>query len=94
MNSLHPDLKLLLRISRDTAAPREAPLGFATRVVARADLRPAQHGPDLQRSLAFVNWFAAALILVGVLYWQTQVRAPIEGQFAQTAQFIAKNLAL
>jgi hypothetical protein len=94
MSQLDPELKQLLRAARDTLPVPDAPLGFATRIVARADLRGgASTSSDVYAALRMVNWIAVLLILCGAAYWQSQRRAPMAGQFAQAAQFVVENMS-
>ena len=93
MSGLDINLKRLMQLARDDARTVEAPLGFATRIVAQADLQRASSSLALSRSLSVVNWLAALLLFAGVLYWEAQRRAPMAGEFTEAAQFVALNLS-
>jgi hypothetical protein len=97
MNRLDPDLKRLLRLSREEAstASTDAPFGFAGRVVAgwqEASAEPAVQG--LNRLFSTVAWTAAAVVAGCGLFLLQQAREPrLVSEFSTAAQFLAKTLA-
>lgn len=95
MNKLDPELKRLMAWA-DRAAPaqtKEAPFGFASRVVA---LRPAQPS-SLLIALRQIAWTSAcvslAVILGGLVVLARQVHAPEPARGIPSAlSFLASNL--
>lgn len=98
MNQLDPELRRLIRWSRQAAAPAEsaAPLGFATRVMAlrRAALQEAE--PRWAHRLRWsAAWLSLLVVLLGAVVWAGERRTAANNvyNFVPTFQFAAHNIA-
>lgn len=97
MNELDPDLKRLLKWTREASPskPEEAPFGFSGRVLAsRKQVQAATLLQELQRTAWGLSWASLALIVCGGLVLLSQRSSPPPtGEFSSALSFLASNLA-
>lgn len=79
---------------REQLAPRPAPLGFATRVLARIDERERAKAVRMP----FWRWIAAAAVLIATFalaggQWEVRRQRRIEGEHARDQVMLALHIA-
>ena len=96
MNRLNPELKRLMNWARPGPAqkPDQAPLGFATRVLAGLESEhPAPALVVLERLVAISAWASAVVIVCGLIFLASQPRSSESAlNFTSPYQFLAKNI--
>jgi hypothetical protein len=96
MNELDPDLKKLIKWSREASPsrPNEAPFGFAGRVLAsRNGVQAPTLFQELQQAAWGLRWASLALIICGGLVLAMQRSAPPPtGELSSALSYLASNL--
>lgn len=98
MNQLDPELRQLIRWSRQAEAPAGSavPLGFATRVLALGRAAGLEAEPRWAHQLRWsAAWLSLLVMLFGAVVWAGERRAAANNvyNFVPTFQLAAHNLA-
>jgi hypothetical protein len=98
MNQLDPELKRLIRWSRQAEAPLETavPFGFATRVTGLSRAASLEAEPHWAHQLRWsVACLSLAVMAIGAVVWAGERRAAANNvyNFVPTFQLAAHNIA-
>ena len=97
MNRLNPDLKRLMRWSRQAPlrpAESNMPPGFAARILARRNLQSDEtESLDFQPLVGWAAWASGLVIIGGLAIILTNTRLGIPLEWASGAQFAINQLA-
>jgi len=98
MNQLDPELRRLIRWSRQAEAPcaSAAPLGFATRVLALSRAAGLEAEPRWAHRLRWsAAWLSLLVVLLGAAVWAGERRTAARNPYnvVPTFQFAAHNIA-